>query len=179
LFTQSLPTASASQTYTVAGSSLTGNITITPPVYFQVSLDGVIWQSTPLVLTQSGGTIAATTVYVRLNAPITGIYNSRIIGHQSANADAVNVTVNGITKLAAEYAIYPIPAYNTIFVAYPLTTGQATLVIYNASGQHVATYTPQPNTIETKIDIRGLSKGLYYLQYRLGDKKLNLTFIRQ
>jgi pectin methylesterase-like acyl-CoA thioesterase len=178
-FTQVLPAASSSQSYTVAGNNLTGNITITPPSYFELSVNnGATWQSVPVVLTRTGTTVAPATILVRLNAPITGIYNRSII-HRSTNADSVVVALSGITKLAAEYAIYPVPANSIIYVGHPITAERATMVIYTASGQQIATYITQPNTIETMINIRSLPQGLYYMQYRLGDKNVNLQFSKQ
>lgn len=177
-FTQLLPDPSPSQSYTVAGTNLAANVTITPPQYFQVSIDnGGSWRTTPVVLPRTGTTMAPVTVLLRLNAPITGIFERRL-RHESSFADSVVVNISGAARLSADYAIYPVPSYNTIFVAHPMTTERAMLVVYNLSGQQIATFVTQPNTVETAIDIRNLPQGMYYLNYTLGDKKVQLSFIK-
>ena len=61
---------SASQTFTVSGSNIPANLTITAPTNFEVSLDGSSWGSSKTISVtlsgSSGGTLSATTVYVRL-----------------------------------------------------------------------------------------------------------------
>jgi pectin methylesterase-like acyl-CoA thioesterase len=100
-FAQTIGTPSAVQTYTVSGSGLTGNITVTPPAGYQVSTDGATWYSntSPLTLTQTTGTVTATTIRVRLNATTAGTYAGNIT-HVSTGAVTQNVAVTGSTVLA-------------------------------------------------------------------------------
>src|SRR5581483_1942602 len=79
-FSQTSASPSATQSYTVAGYNLTGNVTITPPASYEVSLDGTTWynNSNPLVLTPAAGTLASTTIMVRLNAAAQGTYAGNI-----------------------------------------------------------------------------------------------------
>lgn len=95
-FSQSLGTASSSQTFTVAGSNLTSDITVTPLAHFEVSLNGSTWftASSPLTVGQSGGAVPTTTVYVRLNASAAGTYSENIV-IAAAGAVPVNVAVSG------------------------------------------------------------------------------------
>ena len=69
-FNQVLGTPSPSQTYTIAATNLTSNLTITPSADFEVSINGSTWFSNamPLVITPVAGTVTLTTIYVRLNA---------------------------------------------------------------------------------------------------------------
>lgn len=59
--------SSGIQTFEVKGTNLAGNITATAPTNFQVSLNGSTWGSS-VTLTQSGGTVNPTTVYVRMSS---------------------------------------------------------------------------------------------------------------
>ncbi|AEW01544.1 hypothetical protein A4D02_05975 [Niastella koreensis] len=95
-FSQTIGAPSAVQTYTVSGSNLSANITITPPVNYQVSGDGATWynNASPLVLTPAGGTLANTNIQVRLNATTAGAYSGNIT-NASAGATAQNVAVTG------------------------------------------------------------------------------------
>jgi len=56
---------STAQTYTVSGSNLTADITITAPDGFELSLNDSDWDAS-LNLSQIGGLVEATTIYVRL-----------------------------------------------------------------------------------------------------------------
>jgi hypothetical protein len=90
---------STSQTYTVAGSNLTDNITVTASTGYQVSLDNSSWSSSA-VINQSGGSIASTTVYVRLNATASGTYSGTLT-HTSSGASDQTVNLNGSAISAA------------------------------------------------------------------------------
>jgi pectinesterase len=96
-FSQTIGSPSATQTFTVAGSSLTGNIVITPPVNFEVSSDNSTWftNASPLSLVPSSGSIATTTIFVRLNATVPGSYSGNIVA-ASAGAVSQNVAVSGV-----------------------------------------------------------------------------------
>jgi hypothetical protein len=84
--------------YTVSGSDLTGDVTITPPVNFEVSIDETNWSTnaSPLVLSQTDGTIESTTIFVKLNAATVGDYSGDI-SHTSAGAEEKTVAVSGST----------------------------------------------------------------------------------
>ena len=89
---------SAEQTYTVEGSNLTGNIVISPPTNWEISTtSGGPYQTTGITLTQSGGTVSATNIYIRMvegllaaNLPF-----SSIVAHESAGATQADLNVDG------------------------------------------------------------------------------------
>jgi len=95
-FTQVLGTPSPSQTYTLSGSNLTGNIDITPTENFEVSADGVQWFNSLSVLSIApvAGTVATTTIYVRLNAAAVGNYTGNIANLTAGDA-TVDIPVKG------------------------------------------------------------------------------------
>jgi hypothetical protein len=83
-FSTMVGTPSTAQTYTVSGSDLTANININAPAGFEISEDGSIYSSS-LTLTQSGGTVATTIIYVRLTGAAEGSYGGNIT-HTSTGA---------------------------------------------------------------------------------------------
>jgi hypothetical protein len=100
----SLPgTPSAEQTYTVSGSNLTDGIAITAPSDFQISLTSGSGWSSSLTLSQSGGSVAATTVYVRFNRATEGT-SSGDITHASTGATTRTVAVRGTAAPLAPVA---------------------------------------------------------------------------
>ena len=116
-------TPSAEQSYTVAGSSLTGNITITPPAGFELSLtSGSGFASTPIVLTTAGsgcslhtglrpdeqcnpGSVSGNITHVSAGATQ---QNLAVSGTVTVNTYALNLTVvgNGSVAKVPDQALY-------------------------------------------------------------------------
>lgn len=86
--------AGSSKSYTVSGANLTGSITITAPIGYEVSLDNSTFAATR-TLTPVGGTIASTTVYARLSATAPIGSNTGFISHAGGSATTQNVEVSG------------------------------------------------------------------------------------
>jgi len=101
-FLSTASVASAEQSYTVSGSSLTNDITITPPAGYEISTGtgGGFVPTNPITLTQTGGVVASTTIYVRLNSATLGT-NTGDITNASTGATTRNVSLTG-KVLAAE-----------------------------------------------------------------------------
>lgn len=80
VFTAPPSTTSAAQTLTLAGGSLAGTITLTPPTNFQILNPATGTYTTgPVTITASGSTITPTTISVEYTAPNTpGIYTGSI-----------------------------------------------------------------------------------------------------
>ncbi len=86
---------SAEQSFTVAGTNLTHNITVSPPTNYEISEDNSSYQSTNITLTHIGGTVNSTTIYVRLIAGLSaGTYNEDITC-SSTNATPKTVACSG------------------------------------------------------------------------------------
>ncbi|MEI7900197.1 MAG: tandem-95 repeat protein, partial [bacterium] len=86
-------TASSPATFTLSGTNMSAGILVTAPAGFEVSkFSGSGYATTTTV--GVAGTIASTSVYVRLSAtaPVSGAYNSQNIVLSSSGATSVNVT---------------------------------------------------------------------------------------
>ena len=91
VFTTTLGTASASQTFPVAGYNLTANLIATAPTGFEVSADGTSYGATATFIQTSGS--ANGTLSIRLSAAAApGTYNSQNIVLSSTGATSVNIT---------------------------------------------------------------------------------------
>ena len=108
-------TASGTTSFTASGSALTTDITITAPAGFEISTVVGSGYASSLILTQTSGTVPATTLYVRLAATTAvGSYNGNIVltstGAATANIATVSSTVTPkaltITGIAAVSKIY-------------------------------------------------------------------------
>jgi hypothetical protein len=90
-------TPSDPQTYTVSGSNLSEGISIDAPDGFELSTDGSTY-SDSLTLSQSGGSVADTTIYVRLvSSAVEGDFSGNIT-HTSSGASDVSLAVSGAVK---------------------------------------------------------------------------------
>ncbi|MCB5284104.1 MAG: lamin tail domain-containing protein [Candidatus Cloacimonetes bacterium] len=87
---------SAAQTFTVSGADLTADIVLTAPTNYEISLSETSGYVSPLTLTQTGGTVAATTIYARLKSGLAvGEYNNEVINITSTGAAPQTVTCSG------------------------------------------------------------------------------------
>ncbi len=92
-----LGTASAEQTYTVSGASLSNNIVITPPAGFEISTtsgSGFVTSASNLTLVAAGGSVPPTTIYVRFAPASPGVYAGNIT-HVSGGASQKDTAVTG------------------------------------------------------------------------------------
>lgn len=104
-FSTTAGTPSSAQTFTVSGTNLTADATITAPSSFEVSTNGVSYTNA-VTLTQSGGTIPLTTNYVRLAGTASPGSPSGDVAVASTGATTQNVAVSGtVNSLFNSWAI--------------------------------------------------------------------------
>ncbi len=143
-FTSCAGTVSAEQSFTVSGNALTANIIITAPADFEISTTSGIGFASTLTLTQSGGSVPNTTIYVRMTASASGTPSGNIT-LASSGATTVNVAVSG--------TVNPIPPTPTITAGGPTTFcagGSVTLTSSSATGNlWSTTETTQSITVST------------------------------
>ena len=72
---------STEQSFTITGSLLVANVTVTPPPDYEISTTtGANYVSTPITLTKTGTTLNTTTIYVRMKVNLgIGDYNENIV----------------------------------------------------------------------------------------------------
>jgi len=87
---------SANQTFTASGTGLTADILLTAPTNYEISTAAGGPFSGTVTLTQAAGTVAATTIYVRLKSGLAvGAYNGQTVVATSAGATNKTVTCSG------------------------------------------------------------------------------------
>jgi pectin methylesterase-like acyl-CoA thioesterase len=94
-FAQTIGSPSPAQTFQLSGSNLSGDITLTAPANYELSLNGSTWTGN-ITLAASAGSVPSTTINVRLNATVNGTY-SGIITAASTGATTINMPVSGTT----------------------------------------------------------------------------------
>jgi len=105
-FTYAHGSTLAEQSFTVSGTNLTNNLTITPPADYEISTtSGTGYQSTPITFIPSGGNISSQTIYVRfkVTTPV-GSFSENIVC--SSGSATQNVALSGsVTSSATYYSI--------------------------------------------------------------------------
>ena len=90
---------SAAQSFSASGASLTGNITVTAPTDYEVSLDNSAFSSS-VTLPQVSGTVASTSVYVRIAATAPVGNPAGQVTLTSTGATSQNIAVTGTVASA-------------------------------------------------------------------------------
>lgn len=166
---------STSQTYNLSGSFLSpaaGNLTITPPADYEVSLDNINFFTTAINKSYTGGTLAATPVYVRLKSGLPlGNYNLENIVNSGGTATAVNVTCSGsvikaepASHVTAFSAATGTPSYSTINTTWTDATAVTIPDAYLVKGSSVsyaAIVSPVDGTPEADASlVKNIAQGI-------------------
>ena len=131
---------SSEQSFTVSGTSLTAGITLTPSANFEISTtSGSGFQSTPIVLNQSGGIVNTTTIYVRLKSGLAiGSYNTESIAATSTGATSQTVSLTGVVN-----AVYCASSGNTSYLTSITLVNFNTINNVSAKPAGYSNYTAQ------------------------------------
>ena len=128
---------SEEQSFTASGTNLTNDISIAATTNYEISTGtgGSFVATNPITLTQSGGTVNSTTIYVRLKAGLSvGDYNSEDITATSTGATNRTVTCSG--SVIPSSVITVAPTSLTGFT-YVFGSGPSTSQNYDLSGTNL------------------------------------------
>lgn len=181
-FNTTLGTPSASQSFQVNGTFLSGNITVTAPADFEVSTSAGSGFGSSLSLIPTNGTISNATIYVRYNPSTTGTHSGNVTISSSGAANqsvAVDGTCSalGIQGLesASSFKVYPNPSSENLFLEIPENIEEVTYSIFTLDGQVLKT---GKVTFVTVIDLSSIDKGSYLIQLTTAGHNSQKTFIK-
>ncbi|MEZ5105132.1 MAG: DNRLRE domain-containing protein [Draconibacterium sp.] len=145
-FTSESGSTLAEQSYVVSGMNLNEAIEISAPADFEISTSSGSGFSSSLTLAQTDGTVASTTVFVRMNSTTTGAKSGNIV-HSSSGAVSKNVAVSGTVTEHGEGWI----AYNDCaYIDGQTTTNITTYECYtNSTSGLLKKFTDNSNTAVT------------------------------
>ncbi|HMI07592.1 MAG TPA: YDG domain-containing protein, partial [Flavobacterium sp.] len=166
-------TASAFTTFTASGSSLTTDITINAPSGYEISkTGGASGYAASQVLSQSGGAVASTTIYVRIAAAtLFGNYSGNVT-LTSAPATAVNVaTVLSsvakkaltVTGVSADNNTYDRTTAATISGATASGTVNGDAITISGGGTFASATVGTGITVTPALTFSGTNSGSYTL----------------
>lgn len=103
-FTYNYGSGPDAKSFTVSGANLTDDITIsTNSENFEISSDNSNWQTSDITISKGSGTVAATTIYVRLKSGLSSnTYNGKITV-SSEDADDKEIALTGTVKHVIAY----------------------------------------------------------------------------
>lgn len=137
-------TVSAEQSFTVSGADLTADITLTPPTHYEISESSGSGFGSSITLTQSGGTVNTTTIYVRLKTgQAEGTYNGETITIASTGKISKTLACSGDVRQSINQDTTVISNFS-----YLLNDGPSSEQSFNVSGQDLTadiTLTPPTN----------------------------------
>ena len=176
-FVQTLPAASASQSFTLTGNNLLNNITVTPPLRYELSVNGgSTWTSGSVTVSPSSGSLNQT-ILVRLNSPLWGDYNGNIVC-ASGTFTPVNIAVTGYATIEKKHTLFPNPVYKVIYYSHPVSTEQGMINIYTMSGIKIKKLTVVPGSYITTIDVENLKQGVYSAEYINRNEIVRIRFVK-
>jgi hypothetical protein len=103
-FTTTNTAPSAAQSFTVSGLNLSADVVVTAPTNYEVSTSNGGTYTQSVNLTNTGGTLSATTIWVRLKSGLTQGSKGGNITVQSTGATDVTTTPSGIVSVSYYYA---------------------------------------------------------------------------
>lgn len=137
---------SAQQSFTVSGTNLVANVTVTAPTDYEISTtSGSGFVSTSISLTPTAGTLAATTIYVRLkNTTGVGSFVENVVA-SSTNATSTNVSCTGTVTNAPTLITSTSYLGGFIYTSSAGPSGQQSFVVKGSSLTANVTVTPPTN----------------------------------
>ena len=157
---------SLQQTFTVAGTGLTAGVIVTAPSGYEISLiSGTFTGATTFTIPQTGGTLAATSVYLRLMSGLTAAtYNGNItLASAGGTTKTVALTGSVTTPLGISVAPSALTGFSYRLGAGP-SPAQSFTLTYNGAASIIVV------TVPTGFEVASTLAGIYssYLVLQAG-----------
>jgi phosphotransferase system IIA component len=136
-------TASTAASFTVSGSALTGNLTVTPPAGFQTSLTEGSGYGSSTTITASG-TLASTTVFVRLAAATAPGSYSGNISIAGGGATSQSVAIASSTVAAKALTVTGLTGTSKVYNRSTAASASGTAALSGVVGADAVTLTGSP-----------------------------------
>ena len=138
------------QTYTLSGSNLTGNLTLTAPTGVEISQTSASTGFAGSLTVTASGTLANTTIYVRIAATATAGPISGNVTNAGGGATTQNVAVSGTVNAPTSAVVTATPASLALGAVAINTAG--TISTYTVSGNTLGT-TPITITAPAGVEL--------------------------
>ena len=158
-------TASSAASFTVSGSLLTGNLTVTPPAGFETSLTEGSGYGSSTTITASG-TLASTTVFVRLAATTTPGSYSGNISIAGGGATTQSIAIPNSTVTAKALTVTGLTGNNKVYNRSTAASASGTAALSGIVGSDIVTLTGTPSFAFANVNV-GTAKAITTTGYTL------------
>jgi hypothetical protein len=169
-FNQIIGSVSATQTFNVSGINLVGDLTISAPTGYELSLNGSTW-STSVTLSPSANKVAVTPVSVRLNALTAATFTGNITIASTGTSQAISVsgiaamptltvsgTINSLTQVIGSGSpaqTFIVGGINLLGIITVTAPSGYELSANGSSWNNSVTFSPANNTVDAStVSIR-------------------------
>ena len=173
--------------YVVTGTTLVGDITITAPFGFEISLTSGTGFTGQIILQAMDGNVEDTQIFVRFAPQITTPYSGNII-HETDYGTTETITLNGVGVVGTSinnisgnnFIIYPNPS-NGIFnlnleaSVRPSSVKPSSVTITDITGKTIYNTSALsdlqtcPSGSESQIDLSNHPKGIYFIKIKTNE----------
>ena len=176
---------SAAQSFSVSGSTLTANITVTAPTNYEVSTSSGSGYGSSVTLSKNAtGAVAATTVYVRLKSGLSANTYNGSINITSTGATTKSISLSGsVTSAGTSVSLTKAGQTNGSFTLSndgPLTTTteqSITVTASPAAGYYLSNLTASnPTTGTATVTGSGNTRTITYSSGANGSSTITATF---
>jgi hypothetical protein len=137
---------------------------------FRLALNGATGLAVP-----SGQTIS---VRIYFGVGSTGI--GRYVLLRNVTLKSKQVALATRAGLAStSLSVYPNPVQNRLNVPHTAASRDARVTVFSTTGARVASFSAQPGTTETAVDLSSLSRGLYLVEYADGGQRSSARITKE
>ncbi len=166
-------------TYIISGVNLTDDIEISLETgsQFTISEDNTTFGTT-LTLSQDGGIVAETTIYVKF-APLSKTDYSDIIFHETTDATTREIALSGSSAVGffeiedIEVSVYPNPTTGIFNIE---VTEDAEITIIDISGKIISQF---QNFTTSQVDLSNQANGIYFIKIQTENEIITRKLIKQ
>ncbi|UOQ97549.1 T9SS type A sorting domain-containing protein [Hymenobacter sp. 5317J-9] len=174
-------TPAGTQAGTANGTTLFNTWTIGQAFSFanNTSLNRAFRYSVPLNgstgVTITPGQTLTVRIYVSCSSSSTGRYAVM----RDLTLKSQQTLLSARTAVQTNLTAYPNPAQNQLSVPHTAASRDARVSVFSATGAKVAAVAAQPGTTETPVDLSGLAKGLYLVEYADGTQRSSARIVKE
>jgi len=149
---------SVSQAFSVSGSSLTGDITVEAPVNYELSLSTNGTYQSKLILPQTNGAVANTSIFVRMASGLSTGKKTGVISVKTTNAVDRQITLTGKVDQSPLFVKYDFTSDVATTSATTPAAINATIGVGNTATAGVVSYTDANNYTSNVIKPYGVGQ---------------------
>lgn len=136
---------------------------------FRLALNGATGLAVP----------AGQTLSVRIYFGVASTGVGRYVLLRNVTLKSKQVALATRSLVATNLAAYPNPVQNRLNVPHTAASRDARVTVFSTTGARVASFSAQPGTTETAVDLSSLNRGLYLVEYADGGQRSSARITKE